>query len=126
MTRKSCDSDLTDRQWEILSPLIPPAKFGGRPRTVNVREIVNGILYALRTGCQWRQLPHDLPPYSTVFKYHRRWTDDGTWQKIHDALVRMVRQQEGRDASPSAAIIDSQSVKSTEKRGSEDMTLERK
>lgn len=114
MTRKSYPTDLTDKQWELLEPLIPAAKFGGRPRTANVREVLNAIFYVLRTGCQWKMLPHDFPPKGTVFEYYNEWRKDGTWTKIHDTLRDQVREAEGRDHSPSAAIVDSQSVKTTE------------
>jgi putative transposase len=108
-------NDLTDAQWKRIAPLIPPARPGGRPRTVNIREIVNAICYLSRTGCAWRLLPHDFPPWGTVHYYFRRWRLDGTWERIHDALRMVVRRAAGREVSPSAAIIDSQSVKTTEK-----------
>lgn len=117
MTRKSYPTDLTDAQWARIAPLIPPAEPGGRPRSVDAREVVNAILYLVRTGCQWRNLPHEFPPWGTVHYYYRRWRLDGTWQKVHDALREQTRAKEGRRAAPSAAIIDSQSVKSTEKGG---------
>jgi putative transposase len=115
MNREPYPSDLTDAQWEELAPLIPPAKPGGHPPTVEMREVINGALYVLRSGSTWRMMPHDLPPWGTVWRYFRRWRKDGTWEHIHDALRPRVRQLEGRESTPSAAIIDSQSVKTTEK-----------
>jgi putative transposase len=122
MIRKSYATDLTDAQWARIAVLIPPPKPGGRPRSIDVREVVNAILYFVRTGCQWRNLPHDLPPWGTVHYYYRRWRLDGTWEKIHHALREQVRAKDGRDATPSAAIIDSQSVRTTEKGGLADTT----
>ena len=110
-------SDLTDAEWAVIAPLIPPAKRAGRKRTVNLREIVNGILYILSTGCQWRALPTDLPPRSTVHDYLDLWSWDGTLDRIHHELYTLCREQAEREASPSAAVIDSQSVKSAEKGG---------
>ena len=111
--RKSYPSDLTDAQWTILEPLIPAAKHGGRPRKLDMREILNAIFYINRSGCQWDMLPHDLPPKSSVYVYFARWRDDGTWQTLVDALRMKVRTEvEGREATPSAGSIDSQSVKS--------------
>ena len=110
-------SDLTDDEWAIISPLIPPAKRGGNKRTVNVREVVNGLMYILSTGCQWRALPKDLPPRSTVNDYFRRWDHNRTLDRIHHALYIQCREMLDRQASPTAAIIDSQSVKSAEKGG---------
>jgi len=109
-------SDLTDEEWSHVAPLIPPAKHGGRKRTVVVREVV-GLMYVLSTGCQWRAIPKDLPPRSTVHDFFDLWEWDGTLDRIHDALYVKCREQAGRDASPTAAIIDSQSVKSAEKGG---------
>ncbi len=117
MNRTPYPSDLTNAQWERLAPLIPPAKPGGRPRSVNMREVLNALLYWSRTGCQWRQVPHDLPPWGTVHYYYWCWRVDGTWQRLHDTLREQVRTAAGRQASPSAAILDSQSVKTTEKGG---------
>jgi putative transposase len=92
MNRKPYPTDLTDAQWELISPLIPPAKPGGRRRSVDVREVVNAIMYFTRTGCQWRNLPHEeFPPWGTVHYYHRRWRLDGTWRKVHDALREQLR-----------------------------------
>lgn len=110
-------SDLTEAEWAFVEPLIPPAKRGGRKREVDVREVLNGVLYILSAGCQWRALPKDLPPKSTVHGYLQRWDYDGTLMRIHDALYVACREQAGRKASPTACIIDSQSVKSAEKGG---------
>ena len=110
-------SDLTDAEWSLTKPLIPRAKRGGNKRTVNVREIVNGLMYVLSTGCQWAAIPKDLPPRSTVNFYFKRWEHDGTLDRLHHALYVACREQAGRQASPTAAIIDSQSVKSAEKGG---------
>jgi len=117
MNRKSYPTDLTDEEWAILVPLIPPAKPGGRPREVDMREILNGLLYLLRTGCAWRMIPHDLPPWQTVYEYFAQWRDDGTWERLNGVLRVQVRQQVGKEAEPSAGIIDSQSVKTTETPG---------
>jgi putative transposase len=122
MPRQPYDTDLTDAQWQLIEALFPPAKPGGRPRSRDPREIVNGIFYFLRSGCAWRLLPHDLPPWSTVHDSYRKWRKSGLWKEIHDALREKLRVKEGREAQPSAAIIDSQSVKTTEKGGSMDMT----
>lgn len=110
-------SDLTDEEWSIIDPLIPPAKRGGNKRTVVVRDVVNGLMYILSTGCQWASLPKDLPPRSTVNDYFCRWNYDGTLDRIHHALYIQCREMAGRESSPTAAIIDSQSVKSAEKGG---------
>ena len=110
-------SDLTDDEWALVKPLIPPAKRGGNRRHVEEREIVDGLMYILSTGCQWRALPKDLPPRSTVHDYFDLWSWDGTLDRIHHALYVKCREQAGREASPTAAIIDSQSVKAAEKGG---------
>lgn len=116
-------SDLTDPEWAEISPLIPPAKRGGNKRTVNIREVVNGVRYVLSTGCQWRAIPKDLPPRSTVHDYLERWTGDGTLERIHYALYVKCREQASREAGPTAAMIDSQSVKSAEKVGRRSIRL---
>ena len=108
-------SDLTAEEWALVAPFIPPAKRGGRKRTVDVREVLNGIFYVLATGCQWRALPKDRPPRSTVHDYLTLWAWDGTLKRLHHALFVRVREQAGKDASPTAAIVDSQSVKGAEK-----------
>lgn len=110
-------SDLTDEEWALVAPQIPPAKRGGNRRHVDVREVMNGILYVLSTGCQWRAIPKDLPPRSTVYDYFELWSWDGTLERIHHGLYVACRERDERQASPSAAIIDSQSVKGAEKGG---------
>jgi transposase len=110
-------SDLTDEEWALIEPEIPPAKRGGGKRTVNLREVVNGLMYVLSTGCQWRAIPKDLPPRSTVNGYFTLWDYDGTLGRIHHALYVKCREHAEREVSPTAAIIDSQSVKSAEKGG---------
>jgi transposase len=110
-------SDLTDEEWAHVEPLIPPAKRGGNKRTVNLREAVNGLMYVLSTGCQWRAIPKDLPPRSTVPDYFDLWSWDGTLDRVHEALYVKCREAASCEASPTAAIIDSQSVKSAEKGG---------
>ena len=117
MSRKPYPSDLSDAEWLILEPLIPPAKRGGRIRRVNMREIVNAIYYVLRSGCAWRMLPHDFPPWQTVYGYFNTWRRESVWETMNDALRESVRQEAGREIEPSAAIIDSQSVKTTEVKG---------
>ncbi len=110
-------SDLTDAEWALVEPLIPPAKRGGNKRTVDVREVVNGPMHILSTGCQWAALPKDLAPRSTVHEYLCRWDWDGTLERIHHALYVQCRELAGREAGPTAGIIDSQNVKSAEKGG---------
>src|SRR4051812_4220677 len=109
--RKPYPSDLTDEQWGVIEPLLPAAKPGGRPRTVDLREVVNTLFYQARTGCQWGYLPHDLLPKSTVWGYFVAWQQDGTWQRLADALRCGARKAKGREETPSAACIDTQSVK---------------
>lgn len=112
--RKRYSTDLKDEEWEIIAPLVPAAKLGGRPRTTDVREVLNAIFYILKTGCPWSFLPDGFPPKSTVYHYFNTWSQDGTWQNIHDQLRRDTRTASGKDEEPSVGIIDSQSVKTTE------------
>ena len=118
-TRRYYSSDLTNQEWAILEPLIPPPKPGGRPCRWERREIVDAILYVLRSGGIWRLLPHDFPPWQTVYHYFRLWSLDGTWEKAMTALRKQVRVKGGREPEPSAAIIDSQSIKTSPVRGTE-------
>lgn len=117
MKRKPYPTDLTDEQWQLVEPLIPKAKPGGRPREVDIREVMNAIIYVLRAGGAWRLLPHDFPPWPTVWTYYRNWRRDGTWKRIHGHLRAKLRKAKGRDESPSAGVIDTQTVKAAENKG---------
>ena len=110
-------SDLSDAEWKLVEPMIPPSKRGGRKRSVNVRDVLNGMFYVLSTGCQWNAVPTDLPPKSTIYDYLDLWEWDGTLERIHHALYVATREREGREASPTAAIIDAQSAKGAQKGG---------
>ena len=117
MDRKPYPSDLKDAEWELLAPHIPEAGSGGRPRTANMREVLNAIFYVLKSGIQWDMLPHDLPPKGTVYHYFNEWRKDGTWERLNAALRGELRGELGREETPSASIVDSQSVKTSTKGG---------
>ena len=117
MRRRRYPSDLTDAQWARLEPLLPAVRPGGRPRAHPLREVIDAMRYVLRGGIAWRALPHDYPPWQTVYHSFRAWRLDGTWERLNDELRELVRERAGRSAQPSAAILDSQSVRTTEKGG---------
>lgn len=127
MVRRAYPSDVSDREWSIIKPLLPQDKSRGRKRDTDLREVVNAIFYLLEEGCQWRALPHDLPHWSTVRRYFDKWNKSKMWYQINRLLREELRQQQGRESHPSAASIDSQSVKTTGKRGKYmALTVERK
>lgn len=111
MARTPYPSDLTDAQWQVIESLIPPERWGGRTRSVNIRDVINAILYLIRTGCQWRAIPHEYPKWQTVRFYYDRFRRDGTWEQVHQRLRDRCRLQAGRHEQPSAAVIDSQSIR---------------
>jgi transposase len=121
--RRAYDTDLSDGQWALIEPMIPLAEPGGRPRKAATRDLVDAILYLLRAGGSWRLLPHDLLPWQTVYYYLRRWQREGVWNRIHHALVMADREHVGREASPSAAILDSQSVRTADQKGARRATM---
>jgi transposase len=115
--RRGYWTDLTEAQWAVIAPLVPDAKPGGRPRKASSRELVNAVLYALRAGCSWRLLPADFPPWQTVYYYLQRWRREGVWGRIHHLVLMNDRERAGREPSPTAAIIDSQSVRTADQKG---------
>ena len=120
MDRKPYPSDLSDAEWELLAPYIPDTEPGGRPRAADMREVLNAIFYVLKSGIQWDMLPHDFPPKGTVYHYYNIWRKDGTWQRLNATLRGELRQELGRNETPSAGIVDSQSVKTSAKGGNAD------
>jgi putative transposase len=126
MARRSYPSDLSDAEWQLIEAHIPAVKPGGRPALHTRRELLDAMSYVLRSGCAWRLLPHDFPPWQTVYHYFRLWRDAGVFEHLNHALREQVRQQAGREREPSGAIIDSQTVKTTEKGGSGAMTVARR
>lgn len=126
MARTLYPSDLTDRQWALIEPHIPPERWGGRTRSVSIREVLNGILYLVRNGCPWRAIPHDLPKWTTCRHYYDRFRRDGTWAVIHKLLRDRVRERAGRAKEPSAAVLDAQSVKCGGKGGPRGTTRARR
>lgn len=117
MKREPYPTDLTDDEWQLIKPYIPAALPGGRPRTTDMREVLNAIYYVMKTSCQWEMLPHDFPPKGTVYDYYNEWRKDGTWERLNAALRGDLREELGRERQPSAAIVDSQSVQTTSKKG---------
>lgn len=115
--RELYPTDLSDKQWALIAPLLPPPKYGGRPRQTDMQEIMNAVVYVVKSGCDWRMLPHDFPQWDLVYHYFRAWKQDGTWKKIHDALRGKLRKKLGKKEQPTAGIIDAQSVKTAEKGG---------
>lgn len=124
MDRKPYPSDLKDDEWEVIAPHLPKAKTGGRARETDMREVLNAIYYVLKSGCQWDMLPHDFPAKGTVYHYFNTWRKDGTWQQLNAVLRGELRQELGRDETPSAGSVDSQSVKSSPKGGDADTMQE--
>lgn len=117
MARKRYPTDLSDAQWKRIAPLIPPPRPGGRPRTTDMREVLNALFYLARAGCGWRMLPHEFPPWRTVYEFYSAWRDDGTWARMNARLREQVRRKAGRRAEPRIAVLDSQSVKTSDHAG---------